>query len=120
MKKKIYLKILLTVFISGLALSGYGQDSDLKKQKQQLRTHYRQTLQVDSAKAERVAQIQESYKTSMKLAMADSSLNDHTRRAKYQALMEEKNIQLRKFLSPAQQEKIIPHAERAVPAVKKD
>ena len=114
------LKTILTVVMAILVMNSYAQDGEAKKQKQQLRTHYRQTLQVDSVKAERVAQIQENYKTSMKLAMADSSLNDHTRRAKYQALMEEKNIQLRKFLSPAQQEKIIPHAERSLPAVKKD
>ena len=115
MKTTIFIMLLV-----GLVAGAKAQETTPAKQRQQLRTHYRQTLQVDSAKAERVAQIQENYKTSMKLAMADSSLNDHARRAKFQALMEDKNIQLRKFLSPAQQEKIIPHAERALPAVKKD
>lgn len=120
MKAQTYLKVIMLISITCLAMSSYGQDKELQKAKQQQRNFYRQSLQLDSVKAEQVAQIQESYKTSLKLVMADSTLNEAGRRVKVQGLMGEKNQQLRKLLNPAQQEKMIPSSERLYQPLKKD
>lgn len=73
---------------------------------------YRRTLGVDSAKAGLVSRIQSEYKSGMALLVRDSSLTDEGRRARVRELMEAKNSELRKILSPAQQEKVIPTTER--------
>ena len=73
---------------------------------------YRRSLGVDSAKASAVAGIQSAYKSGMAVLLRDSSLTDDGRRARVRELMEAKNSELRKILSPAQQEKVIPTTER--------
>lgn len=122
MKQILHFSLPLGLVI-GIAFGSYGQvqknekqiqSMEIQRQKQQ-RNFYRKTLQVDSVKAEHVSQVQDSYKASLKLVMADTSLNEAARRAKIGALMEAKNQKLRALLSPAQQEKIIPSTEREAP-----
>jgi len=119
MKLRIYLQVISIITITGFSLSGYSQqkqDSLKQKRARQQHVFYRQTLQIDSAKAQKVAQIQESYKAGMNQLMTDTSLSDEGRRARIKALMDIKNQQLRLLLSPAQQAKIIPTTEREKPA----
>ena len=118
--KPSFIRSFLLYLFLFAAHQGMAQQKPLASAKDHLRNFYRQTLQLDSVKAEQVAQIQDSYKADMKLAMGDSLLTVEGRRNKFQTLMEQKNQQLRKILSPAQQEKMIPHSERALPPVKKD
>lgn len=118
-----YFKAIFTLIIVLFATVGYGQDRVKEQaalqQKRQLRSFYRSTLQVDSAKAEQVAEIQDTYKAGVKALMADTTFSPAWRQTKIQALVEIKNQQLRKLLSPAQQEKVIPGTERSQ-SVKKD
>jgi len=118
MKLKISLRILGTIIATSFTLSGYSQqkpDSLKLKQSRQQHAFYRSSLQVDSVKAQKVAQIQDSYKADMKLLMADTGLNEAGKRAKIKVLMNVKNQQLRLILNPAQQAKIIPTTEREQP-----
>lgn len=120
MKKITHVIFLL---LAGLAFNSYGQKIDSQKQRQPTevqkqklqRNFYRKTLQVDSVKAEQVSRVQDSYKVALKLVIADTSLNEAAKRVKIKALMDNKNQQLRRMLTPAQQEKIIPSTEREVP-----
>lgn len=118
MKQQIYFTFLVFM-LTGMAFGSYGQAQKTQKpgnstevQQQKLQQNfYRRTLQVDSAKAEQVSKVQDSYKASMKVVEADTTLNETSRRAKIRMLMEQKNQQLRQLLSPAQQRKIIPTTE---------
>ena len=83
-----------------------------QEQKQRQHNFYKRSLNIDSAKAVKVADIQDTYKAGMKKVVADQSLSQEARSAKIKALMEEKNQKLRAILSPTQQEKIIPTTER--------
>ncbi|MCD0487345.1 hypothetical protein LPB86_03835 [Pedobacter sp. MC2016-14] len=114
MKKQIKCIVFLILSYS----YGYSQDKLSKSLKIKQSEFYRSSLQVDSAKADKVGQIQASYKAGMNQAIADTSLNDAAKRARIKALMDAKNQQLRLLLSPAQQAKMIPTTEReqAVPA----
>jgi hypothetical protein len=103
-KMQVYILFLLLI---GTVLNSYGQE-----QKKQQQNFYRRTLGVDSLKAEKVSNIQESYKIELKTLIADTSLNEVAKQAKINVLVEQKNKQLRTLLSPAQQEKIIPSTER--------
>lgn len=119
MKAILYLSFLL---FAGSSFKSYGQQAAIQKQavspelqrQKQESNHYRKTLQLDSAQAKEVAKIQASYKSALKMVIADTSLNDAAKRARIMTLMEAKNQQLRTMLSPAQQEKIIPSTERTV------
>jgi hypothetical protein len=111
----IYTQLLIIAVLTGSCFEAYSQqkpDSLKLRQARQQHTFYRKALQVDSAKAQRVSQIQDSYKAGMNRLMADTGLNEAGRRAKVKVLMDAKNQQLRLILSPAQQAKIIPTTER--------
>lgn len=114
-------KILLFLLNLCFAFNGFSQqkmDSLKINQVRQQQNFYRSSLQVDSAKADKVSQIQDNYKAGMNQAMADTSLNDAAKRVRIKNLMDAKNQQLRLLLGPAQQAKMIPTTEReqAVPA----
>nr|WP_121271546.1 hypothetical protein [Pedobacter schmidteae] len=119
MKPSLYFTILL-LMLTGVTFSVSAQEqknakptvmTEMQRQRQE-RNFYRKTLQVDSLKAAQVSQVQDSYKTALKAVIADTSLNEAAKRVKIKALMETKNQKLRGFLTPAQQEKIIPGTER--------
>ncbi|PWG81611.1 hypothetical protein [Pararcticibacter amylolyticus] len=74
--------------------------------------HYRRTLKVDSAKAEQVNKVQSEYKESMKALEEEKGISQEARIARIKALIAERNRKLESFLSPEQQEKIIPPTER--------
>jgi len=95
---------------------GYSQQpiAQSKENKLQLRQFFQARLQIDSARAAQVSQIQENYKSGVYLVVADTSLSEAVRRARINAIMEVKNQKLRQILSQAQQEKIIPSSERVV------
>ncbi|NII83712.1 MULTISPECIES: hypothetical protein [unclassified Pedobacter] len=111
MKKMIFITLLLAAFI-GIGQKGSAQEKKETNQKREQRNYYRTTLQVDSAKAEQVAQIQETYKKALAVVVADSSLTEGGRRSKIQLLIVEKNRKLRGLLNPSQQQKVIPTTER--------
>lgn len=93
---------------------GVRSEAQLKQE----RNFYRKTLQIDSVKAIQVSQIQGAYKTALKALSTDTSLNEAAMRTRIKELMDIKNRKLKSFLSPAQQEKIIPSTERmSAPAV---
>jgi len=76
------------------------------------RDHYRRTLGVDSARAEQLQKVHSDYKSGVGRVMADTSLNDAGKRAAIDRLIQLKNLQLEKLLTPAQQSKMIPTTER--------
>ena len=118
MKVNRIMSIFATIIISSLCLNGYSQelkDSLKIKQAQQQHIFYRRSLQVDSVKAQKVAQIQDDYKAGINALMADTALNKAGKQTKIKALMNSKNQQLRLILNPAQQAKIIPTTERERP-----
>jgi len=115
MKTKICRSIFTILTLLALTFKGYSQqkpDSLKLRQARQQHAFYRKTLQVDSIKAQKVSQIQDSYKAGINRLMADTSLNEAAKRIKIKALMDSKNQQLRLLLSPAQQATIIPVTER--------
>ena len=113
MSIKLSYQILLTLVMAGFTINSYGQQQqDERTKERQQHNYYRNTLQVDSVKADQVMQVQNNYKRELNTVMADSSLNEQAKRVKIDALIKGKNRQLRKLLSPAQQEKIIPTTER--------
>ncbi|PWG81821.1 hypothetical protein [Pararcticibacter amylolyticus] len=73
---------------------------------------YKRTLKIDSIKAEQVDKVQSGYKESMKALEADKSLSLEIRRERIRTLIEERNRKLATFLSPEQQEQIVPSSER--------
>ncbi|WP_407426206.1 hypothetical protein [Arcticibacter sp.] len=111
MKRRIYLSAFLTVMITGIGLRSYGQQASPQQEKQQ-HSYYRRTLGVDSLRAVQVQRIQDNYKQALRGLMADTSLNEVVKRQRMHSLVEGKNVQLRKLLSPAQQRKMIPSTER--------
>lgn len=117
MKLSIYTFALL-LMMTGLTITTSAQETakkpltEAQKQRLQQRSFYRRSLQVDSAKADQVAQVQDTYKANLKAVMADTSLSVEGRRAKIKALIDGKNQQLKGLLTPAQQEKMIPTTER--------
>ena len=123
MKKNKYPSILLVILISIFYNKGaFAQKIDVeqaKMQKQQA-LFYRKSLLLDSVKADQVSQVQAEYKSKLIFLMSDTSLNGAVRKAKTQMLMENKNQELKKLLTPAQQEKIIPLSERILVPIKKD
>lgn len=76
------------------------------------RDHYRRSLGVDSVKAEQLQKVHSDYKSGVGRVMADTSLNDAGKRAAIDRLIQLKNSQLEKLLTPAQQSKVIPTTER--------
>ena len=119
MKKSLYFTILVCLLSWGFSLGLKAQEVVARKQRQELRSFYGKTLQVDSVKAGKVADIQVNYKAGVRALVADTSLTPALRDARIEVLKESKNQQLRKLLTPVQQEKVIPGTER-YPAVKKD
>lgn len=117
--RSILLSAIALAFLVGTA-TAQGQEKETKKKplvdpKRDTQVQfYRHSLGVDSVKAGQVSRIQSEYKSGLSVLMKDTSLTDQGRRAKVMELMEAKNIKLRKILSPAQQEKIIPTTERSV------
>lgn len=118
MKTNILFRIVLGLFLFGcLALDSYGQDTlkNVKKMDPVLlksqRDFYRNSLQVDSVKADEVLSIQRAYKNSMRQVIADTTLKGVRREKQIQELMDKKNLALRKILNPVQQAKIIPASE---------
>ncbi|TKC60289.1 hypothetical protein FBD94_15400 [Pedobacter hiemivivus] len=114
-KLQIYFLFLL---LTGIAFNSYGQQGgekkesvDVQRQKQQ-RNYYRKTLQLDSLKAQQVAEIQDSYKAALKLVVSDTGLNIVAKRARISTLIDSKNLKLQKVLSPEQLDKVIPTTER--------
>ncbi|MDT3403738.1 hypothetical protein [Mucilaginibacter terrae] len=84
------------------------QDSSMRRQRQ----YYRQSLHVDSVKAQQVSQVQDEYKAGLNAVMADAGLNEEQKKQKIKTLMQEKNRKLKSMLTPEQQAKIIPSTER--------
>jgi len=82
-----------------------------EEHKQRQHHYYRRLLNIDSAKAVEVSQVQDTYKAGMKV-LEGQNLSLEERRARIKALMEEKNKKFRALLTPEQQEKIIPPGER--------
>jgi hypothetical protein len=111
MKLNLYIGTLLV--ITCFSLNSYGQQKE--GQKQQQRNFYRKTLQVDSVKAEQIAEAQDTYKESLKAVMTDTTLNEGAKRQKIKILMENKNQKLKRLLNVEQQQKLIPTTERTVP-----
>lgn len=112
MKLSLYIGTLLVMIIC-FSLTSYGQQ--IEGQKQQQRNFYRKSLQVDSVKADQIAEAQNIYKESLKAVMADTTLNDGAKRQKIKTLMENKNQKLRRLLNVEQQRKLIPTTESTVP-----
>ncbi|MDT3403603.1 hypothetical protein [Mucilaginibacter terrae] len=118
MKKKFCIIPVLLLIIQ----TSYSQQKDLQQlQKQQLRQdsargkqrmYYRQSLHIDSAKAQQVAQVQDEYKAGLNALMAETGLSQEQRKQRVKALMQEKNRKLKTMLTPEQQAKIIPTTER--------
>ena len=81
----------------------------------------RQRLNVDSVKAEKITQIQDSYKASLKQVFGNPGLTEEQRRRAVDSLIARKNATLSTLLTPDQQAKFIPSTERAKikPAEKK-
>lgn len=102
------------IFASLLALGERVSAQEKKEIPQRLeqRNYYRKTLQLDSVKAEQVAQVQADYKKSLAIVAGDSALTDKGRRAKIDLLIAEKNRRLKTILTPSQQQKVIPTTER--------
>ena len=88
------------------------QQRNPENDKQKMQAFYKRSLKVDSAKAEQVSKIMESYKAGMNALQADPSLTYEARRTRIKALMEEKNKKLKAILTPEQQVRIIPGTER--------
>lgn len=118
MKLSIYFGALL-LMIAGLSINSYGQEplksqgKEMQRQKLEQRNVYRQTLQIDSLKADQIWEAQNTYKETLKTVMADTTLNDGAKRSRIKLLMEVKNEKLRKLLNDSQQRKLIPTTERA-------
>lgn len=113
MKQIIFFTILMFAMLL-FSSKGSAQQNQALSVKMQQRNFYRKTLQVDSLKADLVANIQDAYKAALNLLMADTTLTPVVRSNRIQSLMDIKNQQFRKLLNPAQQEKIIPASERVV------
>jgi len=113
--------LLLLSGITVMCLNSYGQvkPAQVQLQKLQQRNFYRKTLQVDSAKAEQVAQVQDNYKQALKAIIADTSLNETARRARIEVAIAGKNQRLKQLLNPAQQARIIPTTELSPSPVEK-
>ena len=113
--------LLLLSGITVMCLNSYGQvkPAQVQLQKLQQRNFYRKTLQVDSAKAEQVAQVQDNYKQALKAIIADTSLNETARRARIEVAIAGKNQRLKQLLNPAQQARIIPTTELTPSPVEK-
>ena len=113
--------LLLLSGITVMCLNSYGQvkPAQVQLQKLQQRNFYRKTLQVDSAKAEQVGQVQDNYKQALKAIIADTSLNETARRARIEAAIAGKNQRLKQLLNPAQQARIIPTTELTPSPVEK-
>ncbi|MBE9599469.1 hypothetical protein [Pedobacter sp. MC2016-24] len=120
MRKFQYFSLLL-FGITVMYTSSFAQQKPTEqlRQKQQQRNFYRKTLQVDSAKAEQVAQVQDNYKQALKAIIADTSLNETARRARIEAAIAGKNQRLKQLLNPAQQARIIPTTELTPSPVEK-
>lgn len=120
MKIVLYLKVLLSIGVICCAMTSSAQNQPSQKQQEstevlkrnQQRNYYRKSLSLDSAKAEQVSRIQYSYKQELQTIIADTSLNEKSRRARIQVAIEIKNQHLQQLLNPAQQAKIIPTTER--------
>ena len=110
MKKTIFIT-LLAIIIIGLNQNSFAQSKEDTHRRDQ-RNHYRKTLLIDSNKAELVLKIQTDYKKAISTLDTDSSLTDAGRRAKIELLINEKNIRLKRILTPLQQSKLIPTTER--------
>ena len=103
--------LLLSAMVAGAQTKPSQTQSEVAQKRGQV-NFYRKSLAVDSAKAEQVAQVQESYKKALGLVVADTALNEEGRRAKIGQLIVEKNRRLRLLLNVSQQQKLIPSTER--------
>jgi len=112
---------LLLFGITVMCTSTFAQQkpTEQQRQKQQQRSFYRKTLQVDSAKAEQVFLVQDNYKQALKAIIADTNLNETARRARIEAAIAGKNQRLKQLLNPAQQARIIPTTELTPSPVEK-
>jgi len=110
MNIKIYCQFIL-LLLTCFCLNTYAQQPELQRQRQQA-NYYRRGLQADSQQIARVAVIQSAYKASLYAIMADTTMNEAAKRLRIAALMDDKNRKLSQFLTPAQQQKVIPASER--------
>lgn len=111
--------ILCMFFLKAEVCLAQQNNDDLKKnvagsekiQPEQI-SYYKQILNIDTVKALDIARIQGYYKTAINKLIAEQNISDLERANKAEALMIEKNRQLKLLLSIEQQEKIIPTTER--------
>ena len=118
--KQLFITIYLStgLLLGSLWASAQEKDS-LGNAKRQL-DHYRKSLGLDVAKAAQVNSIGDQYKKELNQLMADTTLGMAVRKEKIHALMSRKNGQLKKLLSLAQQQRMIPPSERLFSPIQKD
>lgn len=75
-------------------------------------SYYKKVLNIDTLKALNISRIQGDYKAAIQKLILEQGLSDKERADRAEALMADKNRQLKKLLSIEQQEKIIPTSER--------
>ncbi|MES2063581.1 MAG: hypothetical protein V4456_16760 [Bacteroidota bacterium] len=92
------------------AIKSYGQQADSTRRRSI--SYLSRYLKTDTATARQVNDIQESYKRSARLVIANATLNEQQRRAAIDALIDEKNRKLEKLLPPLKRGKVIPTTER--------
>ena len=105
---------ILSFLIVALSGSLSAQEKKGSYRSRDQRIYYSKNLLIDSAKAEQVLAIQESYKKAVSTIVADSSLSETGRRAKIQSIIVDKNKKLRGLLTREQQQKLIPTTERDI------
>lgn len=107
------------LFSGALETSAQESAKKIKDSKRDYSVFLKRTLQLDSAKADQVAQVQQNYKDALGKVVADSTLGMEGRREKIRQLIEDKNRRLKLLLSPAQQQKLIPGTELTAPEKQK-
>lgn len=115
------------VFLSG---SSFGQRVDslaFTKQRMQFDSlkknrpeFYRRALGLDSVEANRVSEIQDTYKRALYLVVQDSTLTLEACEERIGILMTERNRKLRGQLSPERQRKVIPSTELKVDSLQSE
>ena len=110
---KTYILLISLLFVSLLSInSSYAQKQKQDSLNQKHIKFYSKVLTVGQDTAKLVATIMNTYKEGVKKVVADATLTDETRRVKIDALIDEKNKEFERILTPAQQAKIIPTTER--------
>ena len=106
MNSKSFFSAFLCLSLSSLAM-GQSKDSLQKVQIQSVQT----TLGADENTAKQAATIMNAYKSKAAAVAADNSLSSTEKKAKFDALIDDKNTKLSRILSTQQLKKIVPTTE---------